>query len=86
MGPFGAALYFGRQGDKVTVARQAIIFVSGWILDCVLVYRVYILFGNSKLIALMPGIFLVGTMGLSFRSPLLNRQPLTSLCLLQLLA
>jgi hypothetical protein len=52
------------EGGTINAAREVLIFISGWTLDAVLVYRVYILFGRSLLVAAIPGLCLVGTMGM----------------------
>lgn len=54
-----------KEGGALNSARQVLIFISGWTLDFVLVYRVYVLFGQSYIIPAIPGLCLIGTMGTS---------------------
>jgi hypothetical protein len=58
----GTALYLATEGDPAAVARHAMVFVSGWILDVILVYRVYILYGESTRASLLPGLATVGSL------------------------
>jgi hypothetical protein len=49
----------------MNTARWGFILMSGIVLDAVLVYRVYVLFGQSFKASAFPGLFLVGTTGTS---------------------
>jgi hypothetical protein len=60
-GKLSLLLFMIEEGKNVNTARQILIFISGWTLDAVLVYRVYVLFGRSIIISAIPGSCLVGT-------------------------